>query len=425
MKKALSYLLVFGIIYNIFMVNIGVFSYEFIDQDNEYFVNSLKNEIYGITDEYYRLYGENINSSSIGLYGGSLCPNGITVEGTGTISLEDYVAGVVTAENNWSDGGNIENMKAQAVAARTYGVINSNHCQSSIGNSQATQVYKKPVENSLAVRAAQETAGMVIKYNGQLFNPEYDAFCVIEKSSDSYTINQPSQYHSGQHQVIPASFINEKSSNHKGIDYCFGHGRGMSQVGSRYLSTQGYTFDQILQYYYPTGIEIVVSSLPFTSWRQGDPEWSSILLGNSSDSNMGRIGCLVTSFAITIAKSGVPTVLGDSFNPGTFVTLLKSNNGFVDGGRLNYYSISAAVPGYSWGNTEDGYNINRIKSLINDGYSVIISVPSRGVAWGHYVAIDRIENDQVYILDPATGAGPQLLNQVYSGVSGIVYFKLK
>lgn len=399
MKKALSYLIVFCLVYNVFMINISVFSYEYVDKDNEYFVELLKNEIYDITEEYYNLYGDKNDSISVGVFSGTLCPNGITVKGYGTISLEDYVAGVITAENNWSYGENIENMKAQAIAARTYGIINSNHCQTSIESSQAKQVYTKPLANSSAVRAAQETSGMILQYNGQLFNPEYDAFCVIEKTNDSYTINQPSQYHPGQHQVIPASFINQTQSSHKGIDYCFGHGKGMSQIGSRYLSTQGYAYDQILQYYYPTGIEIVKPSSS-VNWKQCDSAWGHIKLGGSEGASLCDIGCYVTSMAILIAQSGAPTTLGDNFNPGTFAQYLISHNAFSNGGSLDSLSsVNSLVSGFSVGNPDYNTSVDNIRSYLSSGKYVQVHI-KRPNGTQHFVAVTGVDGDKVHISDP-------------------------
>ena len=55
----------------------------------------------------------------------------------------------------------------------------------------------------------------------------------------------------------------------------------------------------------------------FINWRQGGQSWSNIRIGNTS-STIGNIGCLVTSIAILIEKSGVNTTI-IPFNPGTFV----------------------------------------------------------------------------------------------------------
>lgn len=48
------------------------------------------------------------------------------------------------------------------------------------------------------------------------------------------------------------------------------------------------------------------SSGEYTDWKQRGKEWSNIRIGNS-DRTIGQVGCLVTSIAILIKKSGVPT----------------------------------------------------------------------------------------------------------------------
>ena len=57
------------------------------------------------------------------------------------------------------------------------------------------------------------------------------------------------------------------------------------------------------------------SSGEITTWKQKGREWSNIKLG-SSNKTIGDVGCLVTSVAILIKKSGVPTQGIYPFNPG-------------------------------------------------------------------------------------------------------------
>ena len=54
-----------------------------------------------------------------------------------TYSLEDYVKGVVSAEAYTQE--NIEALKAQAIAARTFAIKKTNNCTTSIENSSSAQ----------------------------------------------------------------------------------------------------------------------------------------------------------------------------------------------------------------------------------------------------------------------------------------------
>lgn len=185
------------------------------------------------------------------------CPNGITViAGTkgvghhtnpsqfpiGTFDLEEYVAMVVNGENN---SGQTEAMKAQIIAARTYTLARTNNCTRPIRNSTQDQVAKAN-PSDLIKQLVQETAGMVLTYNGNIFSSEYDSFkgsCSGGSCSGVYTKLPNGEKHTV---TIPKSF-------NEGIG---GHGRGMTQCGANYLSSQGQTYEQILKYFYSDGVEI-------------------------------------------------------------------------------------------------------------------------------------------------------------------------
>lgn len=62
MKKAFSFLIMFMLVISLYSNNINVFSYEFINQDNELDVYSTKQDIYNITKEYYELFHKKSDS---------------------------------------------------------------------------------------------------------------------------------------------------------------------------------------------------------------------------------------------------------------------------------------------------------------------------------------------------------------------------
>lgn len=173
----------------------------------------------------------------------------VTGKNEGVYSLEDYVAGVVQNENSWYVGDNIENMKAQAVAARTYVLRKTNNCQIPIANSDSSQTID-PNFSEQSKRAALETAGQVlVNESGDYISAEYDGLAVKEIIGDYYIIKQANLQ-------IPTSWINANITQ-KQLDYyaSHNHGRGMSQWGSRYLQTQGYNYEEILNTFY-TGAKI-------------------------------------------------------------------------------------------------------------------------------------------------------------------------
>jgi stage II sporulation protein D len=97
------------------------------------------------------------------------------------VGLEDYVRGVVP--NELSPGGwpEIEALKAQAVAARTYAVSNLGRYRTEgfdLTPDTRSQVYGgRSTEHPLTDRAVGETRGRVATYNGRPINALYTSTC--------------------------------------------------------------------------------------------------------------------------------------------------------------------------------------------------------------------------------------------------------
>lgn len=183
------------------------------------------------------------NKQTTRTYG--ICP-GVTVTGenAGTYDLEDYVAKVVSHENDWHPNGNLENNKVQAVAARTYVLYVTKNCTKSIESSANRQAISSEATQS-AIDATKATEGEVlVDSNGKYVLTMYDAFCYTDVDSENYTLCQ-------QGVKVPVSWVNDHISD-ASLEYYenHSHGKGMSQWGSRYLSTQGYTYDKILAAFY-------------------------------------------------------------------------------------------------------------------------------------------------------------------------------
>lgn len=165
-------------------------------------------------------------------------------------SLEEYVAGVVSAEAYNSEG--IEALKAQAIAARSYAIIRTNYCQSPINNSSAAQNFTTNITDA-ARTAASATEGLVLTYNSEIILSEYDSFyrggdysCDSNGCSVTYTKLPNNE----KHKVT----VSNKYTNM----IAGGHGRGMSQIASYELANQGKTYDYILNYFYSPGVQLGV-----------------------------------------------------------------------------------------------------------------------------------------------------------------------
>lgn len=102
------------------------------------------------------------------------------------LNLEEYLYGVVPAEMGPSIYDELEALKAQAVAARTYAIRNLGQFESEgydICPGPACQAYKGfAAEHELSTRAVRETAGLVITYEGKPIDSLYSATCGGETS---------------------------------------------------------------------------------------------------------------------------------------------------------------------------------------------------------------------------------------------------
>ena len=102
------------------------------------------------------------------------------------LSLEDYLKGVVPAEMGPKIFDELEALKAQAVAARTYAVRRLNEFRTEgydICPGPACQAYLGfSGEDAMSSRAVADTAGLVMTYQGQLIDALYTATCGGETS---------------------------------------------------------------------------------------------------------------------------------------------------------------------------------------------------------------------------------------------------
>ena len=166
----------------------------------------------------------------------------------------------------------------------------------------------------------------------------------------------------------------------------------------------------------------------YVNWRQAGQSWSNIKIGNTN-STIGNIGCLVTSIAILIEKSGVPTPNIEPFNPGTFVEALNKNGGFDERGNLYYGPISKVVPNFKYiGNVNlRGKSRNEklalITQYVNAGYFVTEEVKGATPGNQHWVAVTGVNNNNVIMVDPASNQTDMWSAYEWSKSSQFNYFK--
>lgn len=162
-------------------------------------------------------------------------------------------------------------------------------------------------------------------------------------------------------------------------------------------------------------LNVAGSTGEFANWRQFDKMWKDISLGGSS--SVGNAGCLVTSIAMQIARSG--TKIGtlpsgySEFNPGAFVTSLNNNGGFVEKGNFGWTGYQSIAPNWGVGDFIT-LNENKNKELalaisreLSSGYGnenyqkFIVLQIHHATSTQHWVAVNGVDNDEVTIYDPS------------------------
>lgn len=165
----------------------------------------------------------------------------------------------------------------------------------------------------------------------------------------------------------------------------------------------------------------------YTKWRQKGATWSNIKIGNTS-STIGDIGCLVTSIAILIEKSGVSTPMVP-FNPGTFVEALNTKGGFDDKGNLQYAAVNKAVPEFRYVGHVELRNKTReeksdlIMKYFEQGYYLAVEVKGATPGNQHWVAVNGVNGNNIIIVDPASNRTDMWSAYEWSKTSQFNYFK--
>lgn len=171
-----------------------------------------------------------------------------------------------------------------------------------------------------------------------------------------------------------------------------------------------------------------IDSSEYISWRQYGATWSNIKIGNTS-STISNIGCLITSIAILIQKSGVNTTNIVPFNPGTFVQELNKNGGFDANGNLQYVGINKVVPDFQY---VDNINLRAkskseklelITKYYNDGYYLTVEVKGATPGNQHWVAVIGIDGNNIIMVDPATNHTDMWSAYEWGKTSQFSYFK--
>ncbi len=169
-----------------------------------------------------------------------------------------------------------------------------------------------------------------------------------------------------------------------------------------------------------------VSSGEYAEWKQFEGPWSEVKIG-SSGYTIHQIGCLATSVAILVAKSGVPTKVAN-FNPGTFVEYLSSHGGFA-GGNFVWRSVSEIAPNFQFqgrinvATMSREEKLNKIKELVSQK-DVYVVAEVKGNTGQHWVAIDSVSGDTVNMMDPGSHSTNLWQHYPWGNTTILAYFRV-
>ena len=166
------------------------------------------------------------------------CNVGDTIQ----VEFEQYVAAVVASE--FASGGP-EALKAQAVASRTYamarGVLNGTPISDASSSAQAYRAPRYSSKYQNCIDATNATAGQVLFYGGKA------ASTVFSASNGGRTVSSQERWGGVRGYLLAYDDPWDAAAGGSKT----GHGVGMSQRGARYAASQGFTYKQILEFYYP------------------------------------------------------------------------------------------------------------------------------------------------------------------------------
>lgn len=328
------------------------------------------------------------------------------------VDFEKYIKGVVYGEvgNAWPD----EVLKAQAIAARSFTLTrNQTMCP---GRPNDCEYGYNPNTNEIRMRNCEgdqvycdyKEGCQKYNYNGYnslisgTMNPRLQVYKQALSEADAKHFEDNLNEVNGKvllredNEIYAAAYID--------VD--------QRAWNTMYNNNNSLNYNDILikHYWDKTKTNLTINSNctnygstgDFAEWKQFDPRWAEVNIGSAT---LHSSGCLVTSIAIQMQRSGTVTI--PDFNPATFANRLTQNGGFSSGGGLLWDPLRKTMKEitndkfkdvnleYSLSGTKEN-KINKLNEFINSGKLLVLGVKNEG----HWIAIDRIEGNNVFIFDP-------------------------
>lgn len=359
---------------------------------------------------------------------------GEPLEGEELVPFEQYILGVAYQEIG--PGAPDEAIKAQMVAARSFALARP----TSMGN-------------SLGKKLEQENGQWILQMSSCVADQVYcnpNLGCSAMNDGEQYgTVRSGVDHGKKFKDPMPADHkmrtlanetMGEVLVNDQGYVISANYASKIQNKFSE-LAKQGLNYKQILLQVYGnaqdidkmscntgsgSGCNSTGSTGPYAGWKQGNPAWSTITIGNTN-STIGGVGCLVTSVSMLIAKSGVAVNVDGDFNPGTFVKKLNQVGGF-QGANFVWGSVSDVAPNFKFvskvyvSGQSQQQKLSTLQGLLDQGYYVVAEV--KGNTGQHWVAIDGINGSTVLMMDPASQSTSMWQEYNWANTSQYAYFKV-
>lgn len=359
---------------------------------------------------------------------------GEPLEGEELVPFEQYILGVAYQEIG--PGAPDEAIKAQMVAARSFALARP----TSMGN-------------SLGKKLEQENGQWILQMSSCVADQVYcnpNLGCSAMNDGEQYgTVRSGVDHGKKFKDPMPADHkmrtlanetMGEVLVNDQGYVISANYASKIQNKFSE-LAKQGLNYKQILLQVYGnaqdidkmscntgsgSGCNSTGSTGPYAGWKQGDPAWSKITIGNTN-STIGGVGCLVTSVSMLIAKSGVAVNVDGDFNPGTFVKKLNQVGGF-QGANFVWGAVEKVAPNFQYvgksyvSGQSQQQKLSTLQGLLDQGYYVVAEV--KGNTGQHWVAIDGINGSTVLMMDPASQSTSMWQEYNWANTSQYAYFKV-
>ena len=358
-------------------------------------------------------------------YGGTF---GVPVEGEELVPFEKYILGVAYAEN---EGGPPEAMKAQMIAARSYALARHADMR---GWRTLTQTDGKWI---LRVAACTQDQVYCDPDQGCSSTDGQNAMVLSGSGHGTGYVKGPLPADHPYRQYA-AETQGQVLVNSAGNIIYSGYTQ-TTQNDFNSMANSGLDYKQILLQKYPNASDIYQASCndgtsssgctgstgDFASWKQYEGDWADTVTVGTSGKTIHDIGCLATSVAIQVAKSGVPVNV-DTLNPGTFVSYLNEHGGF-SGGDFVWGSVSNIAPTFHFvnkvglsGMTKE-QKLAKITELTNQPNTYVVA-EVKGNTGQHWVAIDAVNGDTVLMMDPGSSSTDMWAEYNWQNTSTLAYF---